>query len=72
VETILKYNTVGTILKYNTVGTILKYNTVGTILKYNTQIKRCFGILFGLCAQENMAFIFDINTHLNEIYKEMS
>jgi hypothetical protein len=36
------------------------------------QIKRCFGILFGLSAQVIMAFIFDINTNLNEIYKEMS
>jgi hypothetical protein len=36
------------------------------------QIKRCFGILFGLSAQVNMAFIFDINTNLNENYKEMS
>jgi hypothetical protein len=31
------------------------------------QIKRCFGILFGLSAQVNLAFIFDINTNLNEI-----
>ena len=36
------------------------------------QIKRCFGILFGLSAQVNMAFIFDINTNLNENNKEMS
>jgi hypothetical protein len=36
------------------------------------QIKRCFGILFGLSAQVIMAFIFDINTNLNEIDKEMS
>jgi hypothetical protein len=36
------------------------------------QIKQCFGILFGLSAQVNMAFIFDINTNLNENYKEMS
>ena len=35
-------------------------------------IKRCFGILFGLSAQVNMAFIFDINTNLNENNKEMS
>jgi hypothetical protein len=28
------------------------------------QIKRCFGILFGLSAQVNMAFIFEINTVL--------
>ena len=34
------------------------------------QIKWCFGILFGLSVQVNMAFIFDINTNLN--YKEMS
>jgi hypothetical protein len=32
----------------------------------------CFGILFGLSAQVNMAFIYDINTHLNENYKDMS
>jgi hypothetical protein len=32
----------------------------------------CFGNLFGLSAQVNMAFIFDINTNLNENYKEMS
>jgi hypothetical protein len=36
------------------------------------QIKRCFGILFGLSAQVNKAFIFDINTNLKENYKEMS
>jgi hypothetical protein len=36
------------------------------------QIKRCFGILFGLSAQVNMAFIFDINTNFNENNKEMS
>ena len=36
------------------------------------QIKRCFGILFGLSTQVNMAFIFGINTNLNENYKEMS
>jgi hypothetical protein len=36
------------------------------------QIKRCFGILFGLSAQVNMAFIFEINTNLNENHKEMS
>jgi hypothetical protein len=36
------------------------------------QIKWCFGILFGLSAQVNMAFIFDINTNLNKNYKEMS
>jgi hypothetical protein len=36
------------------------------------QIKRCFGILFGLSGQLNMAFIFDINANLNENYKEMS
>ena len=36
------------------------------------RIKRCFGILFGLSAQVNMAFIFDINTNLNENNKEMS
>jgi hypothetical protein len=29
------------------------------------QIKRCFGILFGLSGQVNMAFIFDINANLN-------
>jgi hypothetical protein len=29
------------------------------------QIKQCFGILFGLSAQVNMAFIFEINTNLN-------
>jgi hypothetical protein len=34
------------------------------------QIKRCFGILFGLSAQVSMAFIFDINTNLNENHKE--
>jgi hypothetical protein len=31
-----------------------------------------FGILFGLSAQVNMAFIFDVNTNLNEKYKKMS
>jgi hypothetical protein len=37
------------------------------------KIKRCFGILFGLSAQVNMAFIFEINTNLNENHdKEMS
>jgi accessory colonization factor AcfC len=36
------------------------------------QIKRCFDILFGLSAQVNMAFIFEINTNLNENHKEMS
>jgi hypothetical protein len=36
------------------------------------RIKRCFGILFGLSAQVNLAFIFDINTNLNENNKEMS
>jgi flagellin-specific chaperone FliS len=36
------------------------------------QIKRCFGILFGLSAQVNMALIFEINTNLNENHKEMS
>ena len=36
------------------------------------QIKRCFGILFDLSAQVNMAFIFEINTNINENYKEMS
>jgi hypothetical protein len=36
------------------------------------QIKRCFGILFGLSAQVNMAFIFEINTNINENHKEMS
>jgi hypothetical protein len=36
------------------------------------QIKRRFGILFGLSAQVNMAFIFEINTNLNENHKEMS
>jgi hypothetical protein len=36
------------------------------------QIMRCFGILFGLSAQVIMAFIFDINTNLNDNYKEMS
>ena len=36
------------------------------------QIKRCFGILFGLSAKVNMAFIFEINTTLNENHKEMS
>jgi hypothetical protein len=36
------------------------------------RIKRCFGILFGLSAQVNMAFMFDINTNLNENNKEMS
>jgi hypothetical protein len=36
------------------------------------RIKRCFGTLFGLSAQVNMAFIFDININLNENYKEMS
>jgi hypothetical protein len=36
------------------------------------QIKRYFGILFGLSAQIVMAFIFDINTNFNENYKEMS
>jgi hypothetical protein len=41
-------------------------------LAFLYQIKRCFGILFGLSAQGNMAFIFDINTNLNENYKEMS
>jgi hypothetical protein len=35
-------------------------------------IKRCCGILFGLSAQVNMTFIFDINTNLNENNKEMS
>jgi tetrahydromethanopterin S-methyltransferase subunit G len=29
------------------------------------QIKRCFGILFGLNAQVFMSFIFEINTNLN-------
>jgi len=36
------------------------------------QIKRCFGILFGLSGQINMTFVFDINAILNENYKEMS
>ena len=36
------------------------------------QIKRRFGILFGLSDQVNMAFIFEINTNLNENHKEMS
>jgi hypothetical protein len=36
------------------------------------QIKRCFVILFGLRAQVNMAFIFEINTNLNENHNEMS
>jgi len=36
------------------------------------RIKRCFGIIFGLSAQVNMAFIFDINTNLNENNKKMS
>jgi hypothetical protein len=36
------------------------------------QIKRCSGILFGLSAQVNMAFIFEINTNINENHKEMS
>jgi hypothetical protein len=36
------------------------------------QIKRCFGILFGLSVQVNMTFIIDINTNLNENDKEMS
>jgi hypothetical protein len=36
------------------------------------QIKRCFGILFGLSARVNMAFIFEINTNLNENHKKMS
>jgi len=36
------------------------------------QIERCFGILFGLSAKVNKAFIFDINTNLNENHKEMS
>jgi hypothetical protein len=35
------------------------------------EFKRCFGILFGLSAQVNMVFIFDINTNLNENNKEM-
>ena len=34
--------------------------------------KRCFGILFGLSAQVKMAFIFDINTNLNQNNNEMS
>jgi hypothetical protein len=36
------------------------------------RIKRCFVILFGLSVQVSMAFIFDINTNLNEDNKEMS
>jgi hypothetical protein len=32
------------------------------------QIKRCFGILFGLSAQVSMAFIFEINTTYNFIH----
>jgi hypothetical protein len=36
------------------------------------QIKRCFGILFGLSAQVIMAFIFDINTNLNETILSIS
>jgi hypothetical protein len=36
------------------------------------QMERCFGILFGLSAQVSMAFIFEINTNLNENHKEMS
>jgi hypothetical protein len=36
------------------------------------QIKRCFVILFGLSAQVDMAYIFEINTNLNENHKEMS
>jgi hypothetical protein len=34
------------------------------------RLKRSFGILFGLSAQVNMAFIFDISTNLNN--QEMS
>jgi hypothetical protein len=41
-------------------------------LTFLHQIKRCLGILFGLSAQVNMAFIFGINTNLNENHKEMS
>jgi len=41
-------------------------------LTFLHRIKRCFGILFGLSAQVSMAFIFDINTNLNENNKEMS
>jgi hypothetical protein len=41
------------------------------------QIKPCFGIMpfylaYTVSAQVIMAFIFDINTDLNENYKEMS
>jgi hypothetical protein len=43
-----------------------------TFLHQIKEFKRCFGILFGLSAQVNMAIIFDINTNLNDNYKEMS
>ena len=36
------------------------------------QIKRCFGILFGLSVQVIMAFFFDINTNWKENYKNIS
>jgi len=41
-------------------------------LTFLHRIKQCFGILFGLSAQVNMTFTFDINTNFNENNKEMS
>ena len=41
-------------------------------LTFLHQIKRCFGILFGLNAQVILPFISDINPNLNENDKEMS
>ena len=36
------------------------------------RIKLCFGSVFGLSAAVSMAFIFDINTNLNENDRKMS
>ena len=81
----VKYSLLGLLVFHVTILwlTDFSYRDLGAITKpmqtkkvseptFLHQIKQCFGILFGLSAQVNMAFIFDINTNLNENYKEMS
>jgi hypothetical protein len=81
----VKYSLLGLLVFHVTILwlTDFRYRDLGAITKpmqakkvseptFLHQIKQCFGILFGLSAQVNMAFIFDINTNLNENYKEMS
>ena len=54
------------------VGAITKHMQTKKVIEptFLHQIKRWFGILFGLSAQVNKAFIFEINTNLKKIIRK--